>query len=89
MRMNSADNESLARGLLPSSWPEHRCSRGFECHSTIIIAARVMYHVIVHGDSGPGLARTEEDAATTFPRYPDPGLVGHLSLFVGQRRGGG
>lgn len=57
MRMNSADNESLARpkGFAPLPSPRaqsHGTSlEGFECHSTIIIAARVMYHVIVHGDS--------------------------------------
>lgn len=75
------------RGLLPSPplprAQSHGTSlEGFECHSTIIIAARVMYHVIVHGDSA--FARTEEEDATF--RYPDPGLV-HLSLFVpGQRQ---
>lgn len=75
------------RGLLPSPplprAQSHGTSlEGFECHSTIIIAARVMYHVIVHGDSA--FAWTEEEDATF--RYPDPGLV-HLSLFVpGQRQ---
>lgn len=56
---------------------------GFECHSTIIIAARVMYHVIVHGDSGSAaFTWTEEDA--TF-RYPTPAL--YTFLFPPDSRG--
>lgn len=53
MRMNSVDNESLVRrGIFPRGQSHGTSREGFECLSTIIIAARVMYHVTVHADSG-------------------------------------